>query len=133
WHRIGCGACCCAPSRRGSSPRGGAPPAPAPPRPGALAASSRATVGTRRGAFTGAIVSCVPYGHLVEHGHREVTGGRVQRAGRFTPLSKLGRFQGTVTGQVPAHPFAGPAFLAHEGELVAAIEQALKAAVEKAA
>jgi len=118
--------------RAGLVPAAAAAAALAPRRTGRLASSIRATVGSRRAQAVGAIVTGEPYGHLVEHGHRIVTGGRVQRAGRFTPLSKIGRFRGTVTGQVPPHPFAGPAFLAHEAELVTAIEQSLKATIERA-
>jgi hypothetical protein len=115
--------------RIGLRPAAAAVRALAPRRSGKLAASIRATVGNRRGEITGAITSA-PYGHLVERGHREVTGGRIQRVGRFTPLSKIGRFRGTVVGQVAPHPFARPAVEAHLGELVAAVESSVKQAIE---
>lgn len=104
----------------------------APRRTGALAASVRSSVGNRRGEITGAIISGMPYGHLVEEGHRIVTGGRVQRAGRFTPLSKIGRFKGSITGQVPGQHFARMAFETDQGGVTAAVEAELQRAIEGA-
>jgi len=116
--------------RKGLRPMASLAAALAPRRSGKLAASIRTTVGNRRGEITGAIVSGVPYGHLVEEGHRIVTGGRVQRAGRFTPVSKIGRFKGSVTGQVAGQHFARTAFETDQAGLTAAVESELQRAVE---
>jgi len=95
----------------------------APHKSGKLAGSIRAAVSTRGGTISAAIVTGVRYGHLVEYGHREVVGGRARRAGLF------GNRTGRVIGQVPPHPFAGPAFAAQQGTVAQTIEQHLASAI----
>lgn len=100
----------------------------APQRTGAMARTVRVRLGTRGGALSAAIVTGVRYGHLVEYGHRIVTGGRAKPR-RFVPLSQRGRFTGHVGGTVPPHPFARPAFAAQQGTIVETIERRLTAAL----
>ena len=94
----------------------------APKETGALSRSIRVRVGTRGGALSAAIVTGVKYGHLVEYGHRQVTGGRRKR-GLFSSGS------GREVGIVPPHPFARPAFAAREGQITEIIERRLAAAI----
>jgi hypothetical protein len=95
----------------------------APRKTGKLASTIRAAVSTRGGTISAAIVTGVRYGHLVEYGHREVVGGRARRAGLF------GNRTGRVIGQVPPHPFAGPAFTAQQGTVSQTIERRLASAI----
>jgi len=100
----------------------------APKKTGKLAGGIRAAVSTRGGALSAAIVTGVRYGHLVEYGHREVVGGRSARRS-FSLLTRRGSGTGRQTGVVPPHPFAGPAFLAQQGQITQIIERRLAAAI----
>lgn len=99
----------------------------APRKSGALAAGIRAVVATRGDTISAAIVTGVRYGHLVEYGHRQVSGGRAARG--FVPLSFRGRFTGRVVGQVPAHPFARPAFAAQQNRVSEIVAERLAAEI----
>lgn len=102
--------------------------AAAPKRSGKLASSIRARAGGRRDVMASARIVGPGYGHLVESGHRIVTGGRISRAKTFggkLAAAASGRFTGHVTGQVPPHPFAAPVLEAGIPELEARLGQAI--------
>lgn len=66
--------------------------------------------------------------HLVEYGHRMVTGGksRLNAAGQFVG-------GGTVVGDVPAHPFLRPAFESSAAPAVAEVAAVYGEELRKAA
>jgi Bacteriophage HK97-gp10, putative tail-component len=66
----------------------------------------------------------VPYGYVVEYGHRQVIGGRAPRVGRSYRRrgnvfigAKGGRYAGRVVGFVKPHPYTTIAFAQHAPEV----------------
>lgn len=116
---------------------------------GKLATTIRAVVGKRGGPSTSAVIlSGTGYGHLVEYGHRQVAHSQKGELFSITTVSirgasrglnlgqrvsvrrgRLGGVAGNVIGEVAPHPFARPAFEAHEQEMTRIIEERLVAAI----
>jgi hypothetical protein len=94
--------------------------AAAPKRTGRLARDLRVKT-SRRGGLTG-VIAAGGYGHLVEYGHRIVTGGRLRKS---KSLRALGLSAGRMIGQVPPHPFAVPVAESMLPEVAATIERRL--------
>ena len=113
--------------RSGLAPVAAAASALAPRKTGRLAQGIRAAVSTRGGAVSGSIVTQVRYGHLVEYGHRQVTGGRLAR--RRSPIFGRSAGPGRQVGTVPPHPFVRPAFATQQPAIAEAIERRLAAAI----
>lgn len=97
--------------RSGLAPVATTASALAPKKSGRLAQGIRAVISTRGGVVSGKIVTGARYGHLVEYGHRQVARG------------------GRVVGEVPAHPFARPAFAVQQMAIAQTIERRLVAAI----
>lgn len=77
-------------------------------------------------------------GHLVEHGHRIVTGGSVARIGKYatkkTPKAARGRTgKGRVGGMAKPFPFMRPAMESTRASVLSRLTAVLAAHVERAA
>jgi len=77
-------------------------------------------------------------GHLIEHGHRIVTGGSVARIGKYakkkTPKAARGRTgKGRVGGMAKPFPFMRPAMESTRASVLSRLTAVLAAHVERAA
>lgn len=77
-------------------------------------------------------------GHLLEHGHRIVTGGSAKRIGKYakkrTPKAANGRTgKGSVGGMAKPHPFMRPAMEQVKANVLSSLTATITAHIERSA